>query len=72
MTALMIIRRHIERGIKMTIFIDYGTSNETIKNVRGIAPENDDTSVVIWYTEPDGQNVFRSIHYADYVRIIIL
>lgn len=56
----------------MTIFIDYGTSNETIKNVRGIAPENDDTSVVIWYTESDGQNVFRSIHYADYVRIIIL
>lgn len=56
----------------MTIYIDYGSWNETIKNVRGIAPENDDTSVIIWYTDSEGQNTFMSIHYADYVRIVIL
>ena len=56
----------------MTIFIDYGTSNEMIRTVHGIAPENDDTSVVIWYTDDEGQNAFLSIHYADYIRITIL
>lgn len=65
-------RRDGQKGIEMTIYIDYGSWNETIKNVRGIAPENDDTSVIIWYTDEEGQNTFMSIHYADYVRIIIL
>ena len=56
----------------MKIVIDYGDRLQTLDNVRGIAPENDDTSVIIWYTDNEGQNAFLSIHYADYVRITIL
>lgn len=56
----------------MNIVIDFGDRIEAVNNVRGIAPENDDTSVVIWYTDYEGQNAFRSIHYADYIRITIL
>lgn len=56
----------------MKIIINYGDTYETIDNVRGIAPENDNTSVIIWYTDSEGQNTFLSIHYADYVRITIL
>lgn len=56
----------------MKIVIDYGDRLQTLENVRGIAPENDDTSVIIWYTDDEGQNAFMSIHYADYIRITIL
>lgn len=57
----------------MKIVILYDLDNiQTIENVRGIAPENDDTSVIIWYTDEEGQNAFMSIHYADYIRITIL
>ena len=56
----------------MKIIIDYGEYVGTIDNVRGIAPENDNTSVIIWYTDDEGQNAFMSLHYADYVRITIL
>lgn len=56
----------------MNIVIDFGDRIEAVNNVRGIAPENDNTSVIIWYTDDEGQNTFRSIHYADYIRITIL
>lgn len=56
----------------MKIIINYGDYSATIDNVCGIAPENDNTSVIIWYTDSEGQNAFLSIHYADYVRITIL
>ena len=69
---MLCYRRDGQKGSDMTIFIDYGTRNDMIRNVRGIAPENDDTSVVIWYTDSEGQNTFLSIHYAEYVRITIL
>ena len=56
----------------MKIVIDFGDRIGTVDNVRGIAPENDNTSLIIWYTDSEGQNTFMSIHYADYVRIVIL
>ena len=57
----------------MTIIIYYDDLGEpeTIRNVRGIAPDNDHDSLVIWYIK-DSANKFLTIRYTDYVRIVIL
>lgn len=56
----------------MAIIIYYDEYNEEkIINVRGIAPENETGNLIIWYTE-NGKNVFRTIGYTDYVKILIL
>lgn len=57
----------------MTIIIYYDdvTEPEKIQNVRGIAPDNDHDSLVIWYIK-DSANKILTIRYTDYVRIVIL
>lgn len=59
----------------MTIYIyydDFGCDEpERIKNVRGIAPDNENNQVIIWYTKK-GENRFLNLKYTDYVRIVIL
>lgn len=57
----------------MTIYIYYDDIGEPerIANVRGIAPDNENSRVIIWYTK-GGKNNFLDLKYTDYVRIVIL